>query len=74
MNPIPQDLAEALECAGLTAFFADCTIPHQREYLKWVAEAKRPEARKTRIEKAMHMLAEKRAEETARARQKGQKA
>jgi uncharacterized protein YdeI (YjbR/CyaY-like superfamily) len=74
MNSIPQDFADALESAGLTAFFADCTIPHQREYLKWVTEAKRPEARKTRIEKAMHMLAEKRTEETRRAHQKGQKA
>jgi uncharacterized protein YdeI (YjbR/CyaY-like superfamily) len=74
MNSIPQDFADALERAGLTAFFADCTVPHQREYLKWVTEAKRPETRKTRIEKAMHMLAQKRAEETARATQKGQKA
>jgi uncharacterized protein YdeI (YjbR/CyaY-like superfamily) len=74
MNSIPQDLADALESAGLTAFFADCTIPHQREYLKWVIEAKRPEARKNRIEKAMHMLSEKRAEETRRGSRKGQKA
>jgi uncharacterized protein YdeI (YjbR/CyaY-like superfamily) len=74
MNSIPQDFADALERADLAAFFADCTIPHQREYLKWVTEAKRPEARKTRIEKAMHMLSEKRAEETGRASRKDQKA
>jgi len=74
MNPIPQDFADALERAGLTAFFADCTIPHQREYLKWVTEAKRPEARKARIEKAMHMLAEKRAEEMSRTKSKGKRA
>ena len=74
MNSIPQALADALERAGLTAFFADCTVPHQREYLKWVTEAKRPEARKTRIEKAMQMLSEKRAEEIVRASRKSQKA
>jgi uncharacterized protein YdeI (YjbR/CyaY-like superfamily) len=74
MNSIPQDFVDALESAGLTAFFADCTIPHQREYLKWVTEAKRPEARKARVEKAMQMLSEKRVEEATRASRKRQKA
>ena len=66
MTDIPQDLAEALKRAGLAAFFADCTRAHQNEYLTWIGEAKRLETRKTRIEKAMQMLSDKRAEEKAR--------
>jgi uncharacterized protein YdeI (YjbR/CyaY-like superfamily) len=56
MNTIPKDLASALNGAGLTGFFADCTGAHQNEYLKWIAEAKRPETRQARITKAIRML------------------
>ncbi len=31
---------------------------HQREYLKWIGEAKKVETRQRRIEKAIEMLAE----------------
>ena len=57
---------EALKQAGLDDFFADCTGPHQREYLKWIGEAKRPATRADRIGKTMKLLADKRREETAR--------
>lgn len=67
---VPADFKQALEAARLADFFADCTASHQREYLKWVGEAKRPETRKTRIEKAMQHIAAKRAEEMARAKVK----
>ncbi|HKW28946.1 MAG TPA: YdeI/OmpD-associated family protein [Verrucomicrobiae bacterium] len=66
MSDLPQDFAGALKNAGLAAFFADCTNAHRGEYLKWIAGAKRPETRKARIEKAVKMIAEKRAEEAAR--------
>lgn len=66
MNDTPPDLAAALSTAGLTAFFADCTNAHRKEYLRWIGEAKREETRKERIAKTVKMLAEKRAEETAR--------
>ena len=59
------DLADALKHAGLTAFFADCTPAHRREYLKWIGEAKRPETRAARIAKTMTLLAAKAAEENA---------
>jgi uncharacterized protein YdeI (YjbR/CyaY-like superfamily) len=65
---VPQDLAEALKGAGLDGFFTDCTNAHRREYLKWIAEAKRPETRKARIAQTVQRLSEKRARETARAR------
>ena len=68
MNDVPEDFVEALERAGLAGFFADCTAAHRREYLKWVAEAKRPETRKARIAKAMQGLSEKRAQEDVRLR------
>jgi uncharacterized protein YdeI (YjbR/CyaY-like superfamily) len=71
MNDLPQDFAGALQHAGLSAFFADCTNAHRGEYLKWIAEAKRPETRKARIEKSIKMLSGKRAEEDAHARKRG---
>jgi len=43
----------------MAAFFADCTAAHQREYLKWIGEAKRPATRSKRIAKAVKMIAEK---------------
>jgi hypothetical protein len=68
MSEIPQDIAEALKTAGLAAFFAASASSHQNEYLKWIAEAKRPGTRKTRIEKTLKMLADKRAGEKAPAK------
>jgi uncharacterized protein YdeI (YjbR/CyaY-like superfamily) len=70
MNSLPPDIAQALKAAGLEEFFAGCTGPHQREYLKWIGEAKRPATRIARIERAMLALAEKRREEAARLKKK----
>lgn len=67
MNDLPQDFGDALKSAGLEVFFADCTDSHRREYLKWIAEAKRPETRKARIANAIQGLIEKRAQKDARA-------
>jgi uncharacterized protein YdeI (YjbR/CyaY-like superfamily) len=66
MHDLPKDFADALKNAGLAAFFADCTNAHRNEYLKWIGEAKRPEARKARIEKAVKMISEKSEQEDAR--------
>lgn len=68
MTDIPQDFTDALKSAGLDDFFAICTDAHRREYLKWIAEAKRPETRKDRIRKAVEMLSHKCAEAKARAK------
>ena len=70
MTDIPQVISDALAKVGLTGFFADCTPAHRREYLKWIGEAKRPETRKARIEKAIQMISQKCAEEKARAKRK----
>lgn len=70
MKTTPQDFVTALKAAELADFFADCTDAHRNEYLKWIAEAKRPETRQARITKAVQMLSKKHAEERARARKK----
>jgi uncharacterized protein YdeI (YjbR/CyaY-like superfamily) len=70
MTTTPQDFASALKSAGLAEFFSDCTNAHRNEYLKWIAEAKRPETRQARIIKAVQMLSDKCAEEKARAKKK----
>lgn len=67
MAAIPADFATALKKAGLKAFFADCTAAHQREYLKWIAEAKRAETRDSRIAQAIRMISARRTEEAKRA-------
>ena len=66
MADIPKDFSTALKTSGLTKFFSGYPPSHQREYLKWIAEAKRPETRKKRIQKAVKMLSNKRAEKSAR--------
>ena len=66
MPDIPSDFAAALKQAGLDAFFRDCTAPHQREYLKWIGEAKKPETRAKRIADAVVRISAKRDEEMAK--------
>ena len=63
MPGIPSDLASALKSAGLADFFRDCTDAHRNEYLRWIAEAKRPETRRDRIGKALKALSERRSRE-----------
>ena len=65
-SDIPQDFSDALNQAGLAAFFSDCTGPHQREYLKWIGEARKPATRQARIAESVRMLSAKRAEEERR--------
>ncbi len=63
MNKIPPDFAAALKAAGLEDFFTGCTPNHQREYLKWIGEAKKPETRAARIQKSTQMISAKQAQE-----------
>ena len=54
---VPEDLRQALEGepdAG--RFFDRLSYTHQKEYVEWVAEAKRPETRQKRILKVVDML------------------
>ena len=65
MANIPKDVSKALKDCGLAEFFSAYAPSHQREYLKWITEAKKPETRKKRIQKALKMLSDKRSEKSA---------
>jgi uncharacterized protein YdeI (YjbR/CyaY-like superfamily) len=52
---VPVDLASALDPAVL-AFFDSLSYTHQKEYVRWIEDAKRAETRRTRIAKAATML------------------
>jgi len=54
---VAEDLRQALDAEPPAGrFFDGLSYTHQREYVKWVTEAKRPETRQNRILKAMNML------------------
>jgi hypothetical protein len=53
----PADLADALAAdPEARAAFAGLAFTHQREYAEWVAQAKRAETRRRRVEQAVAML------------------
>jgi len=54
---VPADLAQALATdTTAQAFFERLAYTHQKEYVKWIEEAKRPETRQARIIKTVEML------------------
>ncbi len=56
---VPADLARALRAdAGAEKNFARLPPSCRREYIKWIAEAKKPETRARRINSAIAMLRE----------------
>ena len=54
---LAKDEEKALKSAGLLEKFQKLPPSHQREYLKWIEEAKRPQTRANRIAKMCAMLA-----------------
>jgi hypothetical protein len=55
----PAELAAALAAdPAAGAAFAGLSYTHQREYAEWVAEAKRDDTRRRRVEQAVAMLRE----------------
>jgi bifunctional DNA-binding transcriptional regulator/antitoxin component of YhaV-PrlF toxin-antitoxin module len=57
---IPDDLAAALQKAGLTESFAKLSFTHQKEFVNSVNEAKKAETRLRRIEKTIAMVSARR--------------
>lgn len=56
---VPNDLAKALDrVAAAREAFERLAYSHQREYVDWIEEAKRPETRARRIEKTVERLRE----------------
>ena len=54
---LPDDLRAALD-DRLVVFFDSLSYTHQREYVRWIEEAKREETRRRRIERAAELLRE----------------
>ena len=58
---IPKDLMKELkEDKEAKAFFDKLSYTHQKEYIRWVEEAKKEETRQNRIAKTIEMLKKKR--------------
>ena len=56
---VPEDLRQALDAdTEADRFFDGLSYTHQKEYVGWVIEAKRPETRQKRILKVVDMLKE----------------
>ncbi|MBE8524988.1 YdeI/OmpD-associated family protein [Amycolatopsis sp. H6(2020)] len=57
MSELPAELADALAAAPDAAALFEALPPsHRREYVQWVAEAKKPETRVSRAKKAITRL------------------
>ncbi|MBE1497398.1 uncharacterized protein YdeI (YjbR/CyaY-like superfamily) [Amycolatopsis lexingtonensis] len=57
MTEVPEELAAALAAAPDAAAAFEALPPsHRREYVQWVAEAKKPETRVSRARKAVERL------------------
>jgi Domain of unknown function (DUF1905)/Bacteriocin-protection, YdeI or OmpD-Associated len=50
------DMTDALTAADLLSRFRGMAFTHQREYARWINEAKRAETRSSRIEKMVEMI------------------
>lgn len=53
---VPEDLAAVMKKEGLLSFFESLSYTHRKEYCRWITEAKKPETRTRRLEKAVEML------------------
>ena len=58
---VPKDLAAALKKAGVRAAFDKLAFTHRKEHVRAIEEAKAPETRARRIERAVAMALAKKA-------------
>lgn len=56
---VPDDLATALDAAGLRTAFDKLAFTHRKEHVRAVLDAKAPETRARRVVKALEMVAAK---------------
>ena len=56
---VPPQLQQAIKKAKLAPFFEGLSYTHQREYCRWIAEAKKEETRARRVEQAVEMMKKK---------------
>jgi Bacteriocin-protection, YdeI or OmpD-Associated/Domain of unknown function (DUF1905) len=60
---VPPDLQQALEADPTAlAFFNRLSFTHQREYVRWVTEAKRDQTRLDRVQRTIKMLTQGKSE------------
>jgi len=55
---VPDDLATALDAAGFRETFDALSYSHQREYVVWIDEAKKPDTRARRVAGTIERLAD----------------
>jgi uncharacterized protein YdeI (YjbR/CyaY-like superfamily) len=53
---LPAEFQKRLETEKLLTFFEELSHTHQKEYVRWITEAKKEETRRARFEKAIEML------------------
>lgn len=54
---VPRELATALgKSRTAEAAFAELSFTHQKEYVRWIESAKKPQTRDARIARAIDML------------------
>lgn len=53
---VPEAFALKMEETGVRPFFDKLSFTHQKEYVRWITEAKREETRQARFVKAIEML------------------
>ena len=53
---VPDDLRDALARAGVSETFAALSYSHQREYVVWIEDAKRPDTRARRISETVRRV------------------
>jgi uncharacterized protein YdeI (YjbR/CyaY-like superfamily) len=56
---VPRDLAKALKAAGAREAFDKLSYTHRKEHVRAIEEAKAPETRQRRIDKAVEMVTAK---------------
>lgn len=57
---VPADLRRALDSdPDVAAFYDGLSFTHRKEYARWVAEARREETRRRRVERSLAMLRDK---------------
>ena len=57
---VPKDLKAALSrLPNLQSLFSALSYSHKKEYVDWIAEAKRPETRSARIQRMLKLIAAK---------------
>ncbi|HUH61688.1 MAG TPA: YdeI/OmpD-associated family protein [Terracidiphilus sp.] len=56
---VPPEFAKLMKQEGVLPFFEKLSYTHQKEYCRWIGEAKKEETRQARMAKSVQMLKDK---------------